>query len=106
MSLMGFLIAATRSRRSFSDCFVVYFKMYSDFLAGCGTRFFLGVIRGGRRPFHRPHRRSHSTGCGLRSAAIVAVVSCQLVNLVTSRCGWCVEKGARAVSMRSRVHCS
>ncbi|EGF53674.1 hypothetical protein HMPREF9056_02166 [Actinomyces sp. oral taxon 170 str. F0386] len=31
--------------------------MYSDFLAGCGTMFFLDMIRGGRRPFHRPHRR-------------------------------------------------
>ncbi len=56
MSLMGFLIAATRSRHSFSDCFVVYFKMYPDFLVGYGTRFFVGMIRGGRRPFHRRHR--------------------------------------------------
>ena len=77
MSLMGFLIAATRLRRSFSDCFAVYFKMYSDFLAGCGTRFFLGVIRGGRRPFHRPHRRvaRPAAGSGLRQLSQLSLAN-------------------------------
>ena len=77
MSLMGFLIAATRSRHSFSDCFVVYFKMYPDFLVGYGTRFFVGMIRGGRRPFHRPHRRvtRPAVGSGLRQLSQLSLAN-------------------------------